>query len=202
MLIRSLRKDFTNSMHDLRPQSAATDRKRYRAGGNLGCKGKASAVHPRYWPGLRSHADRGNAGTRPDDIRRGRSHDRSCTCPTLQWCDARKASNRRRAALTSTCPAPSRACRRLSQSSSEAGRAAPQNARQATQTRHRRHRPHAGHHRKRDPENGRPMATKPGHVNTVSNQPDKRTAGLPSKVSPAAGVLTEITDRRAWASAL
>lgn len=57
----------------------------------------------------------------------------------------------------------------LSQSSSEAGRAAPQNARQAAQTRHCRYRPQAGHHCKRDLESGCLMATKPGHVNTVAS---------------------------------
>ena len=128
--------------------------------------------HPGDWPGLRGHADRRNAGTRPDDIGRGRSHDRPCTCPTRQWNDARQTGNRRRTASTATCPVPSRTCRRLSQSGSQTGRAAPQNARQATQARHCRHRPQAGHHRKRDPQNGCPMATKCWHVNTVARNID------------------------------
>ena len=48
---------------------------------NLGCKGPAYAFHPRDWPCLSGHADRGNAGTRPDDIRRGRSHERLAPVP-------------------------------------------------------------------------------------------------------------------------
>ncbi len=36
---------------------------------DVGGKGKASAVHPRDWPRLCGHADRGNAGTRSDDSR-------------------------------------------------------------------------------------------------------------------------------------
>lgn len=121
------------------------------------------------WHGFGGHADCGNAGARQDDIRRGRSHDRPCTCPTRQWCDAREVRNRRRQALTSACLVPGRTCRRLSQSGSEASRPAPQNAREAAQTRHRRHGLRAGHHRKRDPENGCRMARKPGRVNTVAS---------------------------------
>ena len=134
--------------------------------GNLGRKSKASAVHPGDWPGFCGHADRGNAGARPDDIRRGRSYGQPCTCPTRQWNDARQAGNRRRTARTATCPVPGRTCRRLSQSGSETGGAAPQDAPQAAQTRHRRHRAQTCRNRKRNPKNWRPMATKRGHVNT------------------------------------
>ena len=58
----------------------------------------AKARLPRSIPGIgpasRGHADRGTAGTRPDDRRRGRSHDRPRSGAARQGKDAGQAGNR------------------------------------------------------------------------------------------------------------
>lgn len=121
--------------------------------------------------------DRGNAGTRPDERRRGRSHDRPRSGATRQWKDARQAGNRWRAAGAATCAVPGCTCRRMSQSGAEAGRTAPQGTRQAAQAHHRRHRAQARHHRKRDPQNRCPMETSTRHIDTVARPHSGSPAG-------------------------